>query len=161
MTCRRLFCILVLGVLPTTSALAQIAAELKGRVVDASGAPVANADIAITEMATDAVGRTTSSSSGDYVFSQLTGGVYRIDVNAARFQHLSRVGVTAITGQTITADLIMPAGSDQQTVTVTADAPLLQTSESDIETHLPGRTVVAMPLNSRNFIQLADARAGC
>ena len=157
---RRVLSLVVIAVFSANAALAQIAAELKGRVVDASGANVAQAEVDLTELATSIVERTVSSSSGDYLFSHLHGGLYRIDVNAKGFEHLTRTGVTAIVGQTVTADLMMAIGSDQQTVTVTEDAPLLQTSESDIETHLPGRTVLALPLNSRNFINLAALAPG-
>ena len=160
MICRRVLFLVVLAVFSANAALAQIAAELKGRVVDASGANVAQAEVDLTELATSVVERTVSSSSGDYLFSHLHGGLYRIDVTAKGFEHLTRSGVTAIIGQTVTADLVMAIGSDQRTVTVTEDAPLLQTSESDIETHLPGRTVVALPLNSRNFINLAALAPG-
>ena len=43
---------------------------------------------------------------------------------------------------------------------VTSDAPLLQVETSNIETNIPGTTVVAMPLNSRNFVQLATLVPG-
>ncbi len=141
-------------------AYAQIAADLAGRVIDTTGAVIPNAEVVLTEVATDIHQKANTSSAGDFRFSHLNPGSFRIDVTAPNFEHLSRTGVTASVGQTATIDLVLNPGSDQQTVTVNADAPLLQASESDIETHIPGSTVVAIPLNSRNFINLATLAPG-
>ena len=54
----------------------------------------------------------------------------------------------------------MHVGSEQQSVTVTADAPLLQSSTSDISTNIPRPVIAAMPLNTRNFVQLATLAPG-
>jgi hypothetical protein len=143
-----------------SNAQAQIAARMQGRVVDGSGAVVSKAHVLLTEVSTGVHHETTSSSSGDYGFAALVPGGYRIDVTAAGFEHLSRTGLTALVGDTIQVDLALTAGGDQQTVTVNADAPLLQASVADIETHLSGATVVAIPLNSRNFINLAALAPG-
>jgi hypothetical protein len=156
----RLVLIVFLILLSTNAASAQIAADLQGRVLDSSGASIANAVVLLTETATNVQQQTTTSSSGDYFFTHLNPGVYRIDVTAAGFQHLSRGGITAIVGQTVDADLTLNPGTQQQTITVNADAPLLQSETSNIETNIPGTTVVAMPLNTRNFVQLATLAPG-
>ena len=156
----RLLSAFLFAALATSISLAQIAADLQGRVVDASGAAVAHAQVMLTSAATNVHQETTSTGAGDYLFSHLNPGLYRVDVTAPGFEHLSRTGITATVGQTVNADLVMTIGSDQQTVTVSADALLLQASESDIETHIPGTTVVAIPLNSRNFINLATLAPG-
>jgi hypothetical protein len=101
-----------------------------------------------------------STNSGDYVFINLAPGPYRIDVTAARFQHLARTGITVPTGQTVTADLTLVIGADQQSVTVTGDLPLLQSATSNIETNISHPVVVAMPLNTRNFVQLTTLAPG-
>jgi hypothetical protein len=143
-----------------SSASAQVAADLAGRVVDATGAAVPNARVELTEISTNVHQQTKSSGAGDYLFSHLNPGVYRLEVTAPGFEHLSRSGVTASVGQTVNADLVLTVGSDQQTVSVTDDAPLLQVTVADIETHIPGSTVIAIPLNSRNFINLAALAPG-
>ncbi len=160
MTRHRALCAVLFTVIAASSAIAQISAAIKGRVIDTAGRVVANAEVLLTEDATNIQQKTTSSDSGDYLFSHLNGGVYRIDVTASGFEHLSRTGVTATVGQTVNADLSLTVGAVQQTVTITGDAPLLETSESDIETHIPGMTVVALPLNSRNFINLTTLAPG-
>jgi hypothetical protein len=129
-------------------------------VLDPSGAAVADASVALSNLSTHAGRSTSTTSSGDYVFIDLPPGAYRIDVSARGFSNLARVGVTVITGKTVTADLRLAVGSQRQTVTVDEDAPLLQSASSNISTNIPGHVVAAMPLNTRNFVQLATLSPG-
>ena len=70
-----------------------------------------------------------------------------------------RNGITIATGQTVGLDLpLAVTGTD--TITVTADAALLQSQTSNIETTIPGPTIQALPLNTRNFIQLTQLAPG-
>ncbi len=144
----------------TSIASAQIAAELRGRVLDDSGAAVPNARVELTQASTNLHQSTLSTTTGDYVFINLAPGSYSLNVTAARFQNLSRTGITVITGQTVTADLTLTIGGDQQTVTVTGDLPLLQSATSNIQTNISHPDVVAMPLNTRNFVQLTTLAPG-
>ncbi len=139
---------------------AQVTAGLTGRVIDPSGTAVPNAQITLTEITTNVHQQTVSTSAGDYTFTALNPGLYRVDVVAPGFERLTRTGITATVGQTVSADLALTLGQDTQTVQVTADVPLLQAAQSDIESHIPGETVVAIPLNSRNFINLAQLAPG-
>ncbi|HUZ94515.1 MAG TPA: TonB-dependent receptor, partial [Edaphobacter sp.] len=160
MQLRRAFSFLVLIVLFSASAFAQIAADLRGRVLDSSGAAVAHAQVELIESSTNLHQATVSSGAGDYLFTHLNPGTYRLEVTAPGFRHLSRTGVTVIVGQTVSADLALTAGGDQQTVTVNSDAPVLQAETSNIQTNIAGKTVVAMPLNTRNFVQLSTLAPG-
>ena len=81
-------------------------------------------------------------------------------MTATGFAHLTRAGIHAIVGQTVNVDLRLSVGGNQQTMKVTADAPLLQSETSNVETNIAGSTVVAMPLNTRNFVQLATLAPG-
>ena len=81
-------------------------------------------------------------------------------MSARGFGRLARSGITIATGQTVTANLVLHVGSEQQSVTVTADAPLLQSSTSDISTNIPRPVIAATPLNTRNFVQLATLAPG-
>lgn len=139
---------------------AQIAGGLSGRVLDPSGAGVPNARVDLTESATDLRQATVATNSGDYVFINLKPGAYRIDVSAPGFKRLLRSGITVITGETVTADLTLSVGDDQQAINVEGDEPLLQTGTSNIETNISEQVIAAMPLNSRNFVQLATLAPG-
>jgi Carboxypeptidase regulatory-like domain len=139
---------------------AQIAGELRGRILDGSGAAVAKAQVDLTQPSTSLKQTTISTSSGDFVFINLAPGSYQIDATAAGFQHLTRTGITVVTGQTVTANLTLNVGEDQQTVTVGGDLPLLQSATSNVETNISRPVVVAMPLNTRNFVQLTTLAPG-
>ena len=153
-----LLCILV--TLICASAHAQIAAGLNGRVLDSSGAGVPGASVILTEQSTNIRQKTTTSSVGDYSFSSLIPGSYQLDVTASGFQHLERAGITVSVGQTVSANLSLALGAESQTVNVNSDVPLLHAETSDIETNISGAAVVALPLNSRNFVQLSTLAPG-
>lgn len=157
---RLLLCLFVLALLGGSSTLAQISADIKGRVSDPSGAAVANAVVELTNSETSIHLNTITSGSGDYVFTNLSPSAYRLDVTAAGFEHLTRTGVTAAVGQTVTVDLKLTVGANEQTVKVNDDAALLQASTSDVQTNIAGPMVIAMPLNTRNFVQLASLAPG-
>jgi hypothetical protein len=151
---------LLLIAIADATAFAQIAADLRGRVVDPSGAVVANAHVELTESATDIHQATITSSTGDYVFTHLNAGTYRVKVTAAGFKTLDHTGISVVVGQTVNADLTLSPGGDQQTVEVNSDFPVMQAGTSDIQTNISRPTIAAMPLNTRNFIQLTTLVPG-
>ena len=157
---RRLLPALLVVAMVGLHAGAQIAADVRGRVLDPAGAAVAKARVDLTQAGTNTRLSSVSSGSGDYSFTNLTPGLYQIDVTAAGFAHLTRTGVRAIVGQTVSVDLRVTPGGGQQTVRVTGDAPLLQSATSNVQTNIAGSTVIAMPLNTRNFVQLATLAPG-
>jgi hypothetical protein len=139
---------------------AQIAAGLRGRVADPSGAAVSNAHVELIESAKNVHQATITSSTGDFVFTNLNPGSYEVVVAASGFQTMHRTGITVAVGQTVTADLALNLGGDQETVTVNSDYPVMQVGTSDIQTNISGSTIAAMPLNTRNFIQLSTLAPG-
>ncbi len=157
---RPFVCAGLLLVLASFTAFAQVRGGLQGRVVDASGASISNALVDLIATSTNITLQTTSSSTGDYFFSNLNPGEYRMEVSALGFQKLVRTGVVVSVGQTAGLDLAMTAGVDRQTVIVSSEPPLLQSQTSNIQTNIPGDAVAAMPLNSRNFVQLTTLAPG-
>jgi len=110
---------------------------------------------------TTAATRTTvTPASGEFQFSQLLPGRYRIEANAMGFAHLVRDGIVVATGATVDLDLVLSAGSADQTMNVSANAPLLQAAGSDIQTSIARSSIVSLPLNGRNFVQLAALAPG-
>jgi hypothetical protein len=156
----RLLPLFLFAVMLTPSAFAQISAGLRGIITDTSGAGIANARVQAIDTSTNIHRETTTSSSGDYLFTHLNPSTYNIDVSATGFQHLTRSGITVTIGQTVSVDLALSVGNDQQTINVNSDVPILQVETSNIQTNIPGPTVIAMPLNSRNFIQLTTLAPG-
>jgi len=141
-------------------AFAQVRAGLRGRVVDPSGGAITNAAVSLVETNKEIRLSTTSSDSGDYIFQDLNPGSYRVEATAPGFQKVTVTDVMLTVGQTVTVDLSMKVGSEQQEVTVSGSPAVLQSETSHIQTNIPNKTVVAMPLNSRNFVQLATLAPG-
>jgi len=157
---RAVFAIIVFVLSATLPATAQVAGDLRGRILDSTGAVVPGASVELTQTATSVHLQTVATSAGDFDFSHLVPGKYGLSVSATGFEQLQRLGVTVEVGTTTALDLTLRAGAVKDVVTVTADAPLLQAGESDIQTNIPGATVIALPLNSRNFIQLTQLVPG-
>ena len=157
---RVLVAIICLGSIGEPRVFAQIAANLRGRVLDPSGAGVPNANVELIESAKNVHQSTSTSSTGDYLFTNLNPGTYRLVVKASGFKTLERTSITAAVGQTVSADLTLSLGGNQETVTVDSDYPVMQVGTSDIQTNISGTTIAAMPLNTRNFIQLSQLAPG-
>ncbi len=157
---RKFLAATILAFICSLPACSQITAKLRGKVLDPGGSAVANATVNLTLTGSNIRLSTTTSGSGDYSFTSLNPGVYRLEVTASGFAHLSRDGVHAIVGQTVNVDLSLRVGENQQTIKVISDAPLLQSETSNVQTNIAGPTVIAMPLNTRNFVQLATLAPG-
>jgi Carboxypeptidase regulatory-like domain/TonB dependent receptor len=160
LTLRRFACAFLFVAFVAVTASAQVRANLHGRVLDPSGAAIPNAQVSLIEVATNISRRTISSRSGDYAFTELNPGAYRLEVAANGFQRLKLIAQSIAVGQTANVDLVMTVGSDQRAVTVDATAPLFQSRTSNIQTNIPEKAVVAIPLNSRNFVQLTTLAPG-
>jgi len=134
--------------------------ELTGRVFDRSGKPVSGVEVTATNENTFVGQQTATTSSGDFLFVQLQPGIYGLTTSAGGFKRMEQKGIRVEVGQRITADLTLEMGEAAETVTVNADAALLQTGGSSIQTVIHGRAIPSMPLNPRNFIYLAAQAPG-
>ncbi len=140
---------------------AQVAtAELTGTVLDSSGAAVAGAKVTVTDLATNLVHATVSDTSGVYVLTLLPPGDYTVTVEAAGFRKLVQTGVALQINQEAKLDLTLQVGAVTETMEVTGQAPLLQSESSSLGTVVNQKLVNELPLNGRNFIQLATLSPG-
>jgi hypothetical protein len=139
---------------------AQLASELKGRVTDSAGAAIISATVHVTAQATQVSQTGTTSTDGYYVFPHLLPGVYRVDIDAPGFRHVTRTGIILMVGQTVATNITLLIGEQQQTVTVNADEPVLQSQTSNIQTSIPTFSIASIPLNTRNFVQLTTLTPG-
>lgn len=138
----------------------QMASELKGRITDAGGAVLSSATVRAIESTTHLAQTGKTTSEGYYVFAHLAPGTYQIDVDADGFRHATRSGITVMVGQTVAVDISLSVGEQTQTVTVNEDAPLLQAQTSSIQTSISSAAIAAIPLNTRNFVQLTTLAVG-
>lgn len=151
---------LLLGSAAHAYAHAQVAGEIKGRIVDPFGASVVGAQVVSVEMRTGEHYTSASGTEGYFDFASLVPGRYQLIVSMPGFEHLTREGLTLAVGQTLGIDLPLAVGAESQRVTVDADAAILQNQTSDIQFTVPPGHIEAIPLNSRNFIQLTALAPG-
>lgn len=157
---RQFACVVLFAAIASLSGFAQVRAGLHGRVLDPSGAAVRDASVELTETTKNIHRKTTTSASGDYVFGDLNLGDYQVEVAATGFMRLNLAHVYLAVGQTADVDLELKIGNDQQSLTVSEIPPVFQSETSNIQTNIPEKAVVSMPLNSRIFVQLATLAPG-
>jgi hypothetical protein len=129
--------------------------QVTGVVTDAGGAAVPGATVTATNVGTAATRVGVSSSAGVYTLAGLAPGVYRLAVELAGFRPSIRDGVRVETGETIRLDVALTIGGVQESVTVSADAPLLRSGTASLGEVVSEEKVTALPLNGRSFITLA------
>ena len=140
---------------------AQVAsAELIGNVLDATGAAVPNATVTATNVDTTIARTTVSGKSGDYVITALPPGNYNLTAEAPGFRKLEQTGVSLEINQQARVDLPLEVGQTAQTVQVTGHPPLLEAESSSVGTVITQQSVNELPLNGRNFVQLATLSPG-
>ncbi len=145
-----------------TFAAAQVTgvATLQGVVTDKSGAVVAGAEITATNLETGVATRAQSNEVGLYRVPALNPGRYSVEARAAGFS-LARVGEVRLeVGQTARLDMNLQVGGITETVEVTAQGTLLNSETTDVGQVIDGKRIVEMPLNGRNYLQLAQLTAG-
>jgi hypothetical protein len=147
--------------LPTTLAIAQAgSADLTGIVSDSAGAFLPSAKVTATDTRTGVSAESQTGAGGVYVFTNLRPSVYSVSAEADGFQKLVRTGVTLATGERTRVDLTLEVGSVKESVSVSADAPLLQTESGSITQSIDNEKIVELPLNGRTFVSLAALSPG-
>ena len=105
---------------------------ITGTVADSTGAVVANAPIEARNVDTGAVYRAGSSMTGNYTLSQLPTGTYELSVMVPGFKRFVRQGIVLPVAQTVRIDIGLDLGAASESVTITAEAPLLKTESGEL-----------------------------
>ena len=145
----------------TSRAYPQVATgTITGVVTDQGHAAVPGATVSVTNIDTNARRVVSSTNEGVYTAPGLAPGRYRINVDLQGFKPLRHEGVTLATGETTRIDLEISVGSVQETVTVTASAPMLRAETASLGAVVDHEKIVQLPLNGRTFITLAALAPG-
>jgi len=142
-------------------ALAQVeTARVIGTVKDQSGAVVPGAAVTFTNTATGISLKTATRSDGSYESAPLRIGTYTVSVETPGFKRIVREGIVLQIQQTAVVDFALQVGQVSQEVTVTAAAALLVVNEATQGQVIDNQKMVDLPLNNRDYIQLALISAG-
>ena len=138
----------------------QATADLRGFVTDKTGAAVVDAGVSIVNTETHLERNSQTLETGAYSFSGLPAGSYIITVEKSGFATKQVQGITLTVGETANIDVTVQLGSVAETVNVAGDPPVVDTSESYIGTTIGTQEVQDLPLQSRQFANLAVLTPG-
>lgn len=153
-----LFSVFLIAALPLAAQVGT--AELTGAVTDSSGAGVAGSRVVAANAATGVTRDAVSDATGVYVLTLLPPGVYNLSVEAQGFRKISQTNVELQVNQRAKIDFALQVGQVSETIEVAGVAPLLESQSSSLGSVIAEKFVGELPLNGRNFIQLAILSPG-
>ncbi|HEY3139165.1 MAG TPA: carboxypeptidase regulatory-like domain-containing protein [Blastocatellia bacterium] len=134
---------------------------ITGTVTDTNGAVIAGAKVTITEKATGREIPLTTNADGIFEARALLSGEYSIKIEHTGFASEVLESVTVRTGQVFNASVSLKAGGAQEAVTVTGNMDVqVDTVRSTVDGVVRGEQIDKMPLNARNFLELASLEPG-
>lgn len=149
--CGVVVCLFVFSVtLPAQMNLATVV----GTVKDPTGAVVPNAKVTITNLGTGMERAATTDNSGYYAITNLDVGHYSLSVSVTGFKTNTIPSIELQVGQTARIDVVLQVGATNQQLTVSAAAPLISTSSSDVGQVVYRNVLNDIPMDGRAFWQL-------
>ncbi len=145
---------LLLLALPGPLAAQTPQASVSGIVTDATGAVLPGVRVTARNLATGQQTVVATNHRGLYVLAAMPVGEYSIEAEKSGFKKHLRGGVTLTTSATVALDVVLAIGEASETVTVTADAPLLQARSSDVSQLIESRAVEDLPLGDRRTLNV-------
>ena len=146
-------CALMAMLLLATPALAQQGTtEVRGRVVDSQGAILPGVNVTVRNQDTGMFRETTSTADGTYFVSGIVPGTYEIVAELQGFKKYGRRDVRLEIGKTATLDIDMAVGGLEETVTVSAESPIVDVTSKEVGGTVSSRELVELPSVNRNFV---------
>ncbi len=135
-------------------------AVVVGSVFDPTHAAVSDAAVTLTHLTTDSKVEVHTDSKGEYRTPPLRIGEYSISIEAPGFKRFNQRGVVLDIGDVRQVDAVLEVGQVSDSVNVEASAPLLQTSDATVGTVIGNQQITNLPLNGRDYLQLAALSSG-
>ena len=149
-------CACLLACLVSRPAVAQTnTAEISGLVADEQGGALPGAAVAATHRVSGRTIEGVTDAGGRFFLPGLPVGAYDLTVHLDGFRAARQSNIVLVLGQRLDVTVRMAVGGVSETVTVTAAVPLLQTATSEVSEVVRNEQVVNLPLNGRQFLQLA------
>ena len=135
-------------------------AEIGGVVKDAQGGVLPGALVTAVHVASSLRVERTTDNAGRFYLPALPVGEYTLSVELNGFKPLTQKGLILTVGQKIDVPVTLAIGQVSESITITAEAPLLQTANAEVSAVINNRQVEQLPLNGRQFLQLAQLTDG-
>jgi hypothetical protein len=135
-------------------------ATLNGTVSDPSGAAVSGAKVTIANRETGLTRETVTSDTGLYSFVRLPVGNYDLNVEMQGFKKARKEAIELAVGAVLTFDVHLEVGAATESITVTSEVPIVETSRSQTSTAVNDRAVRDLPINGRNFLDFTVLTPG-
>jgi hypothetical protein len=134
--------------------------EISGVVVDPSGSAVPGVTITLTSAATNAVREVQTNTAGLYVIPAIPPGIYALKAQLSGFRVIERRDIEVQVGSSNRIPITLELGDLSEVLEIRGGAPLIQSSNASIGTVIDNRSIVELPLNGRNYLQLASLIPG-
>src|SRR6185312_3370027 len=134
--------------------------QFGGTITDPSGASIPNAKVTVTNAGTGASRAVTTDQTGTYLAPLLQPGAYNISAEAPGFKKVVQSNVELQVNQAATLNFTLEPGQVSETIEVTGAAPQLEAQSSSLGTVVNTQLTEELPLNGRNFVQLATLSPG-
>jgi hypothetical protein len=146
-------CVLVAFCLFTSLAWAQSSTDgaIGGIVTDSSGAVVPGAAVAAHSPATDATVKGETDAAGRYLVIHLQPGIWELQIQGKGLADYKNSGVVVEVGRVTTVDAVLAVAGTSQSVTVTTEAPVVNTEQQDFSTNLNETSINNLPINGRRW----------
>jgi Carboxypeptidase regulatory-like domain len=131
-----------------------------GHITDAQGADVPHAIVKATNTGTNIVQTALTDSSGNFVITPVSAGVYSLNVTAPGFETINAANIEVQVGQIVREDLELKIGEATTTIQVYTEVPLLSTDTATLGTVVTNQQLTDLPLNGRGFFRLAELTPG-
>jgi Carboxypeptidase regulatory-like domain/TonB dependent receptor/TonB-dependent Receptor Plug Domain len=160
-TIRRVVMVLVFSCLLSTIASAQVAGgTLRGVVTDPTGAAVRGAQVTIRNVATAVTAHVTTDRDGAYSLPSLLPGIYEVTVGAPGFRTRIQSGAEVVVGGVRDLNVHLSLGARNEVAEVTTAATTVELTTAELSGVVGARTITELPLNGRDWTQLATLEPG-
>jgi hypothetical protein len=163
MKCLETVCTIVVALcllVPALLSAQSTGGRILGRIADPTGAVLASVKVTLTNEATGVTTTTNSNDNGDYVFPQVVVGSYRMEFDLAGFKKSVQRSVNVDLNAVVTVNSVLQIGQTRETVDVTSEAPIVDTSSTQLGAIMDSKQVSTLPLNSRDTYQLLQLQPG-
>ncbi|HKM46973.1 MAG TPA: carboxypeptidase-like regulatory domain-containing protein, partial [Terriglobales bacterium] len=134
--------------------------RILGRVSDQSGALLSGVKVSATNEATGATHQSQTNATGDYAFPAIPVGTYTLTFDMAGFKTSINKGITVEINQVVTINSTLQIGQAKELVEVTTEAPLVDTTTTQLGAIVNNRSVNELPLNARDSYQFLQLQPG-